>query len=358
MPDVAGDGRRRIHVSARSVVLVVAAIGLALVVRNVFERATRVMGWFAAAAVVAGLVYPVVEIVSRRIRRGLALLVVVLALVATVGGLVYAVIDDVRNELDHLQEVAPEAAQSIEESERFGEAARDFRLRERVEDFVEDLPERLAGGDTAEAIRSATTRGLAYFVAFILTIFLVLHGPRIAAGAVGLIEQPERRSYLTRVLRSAYERAWMYLLGTAGISMLTGLYAYIWCRIVDLPGATVLGIYVALAAIIPNVGVMVGALPLLLLSAGLEPESGWPFWLTLVFLLWQIVDVALLRRPLARRSIAVGPVVTTLVVMLGIDLYGIGGALVGFALAVFLVSVVDELAPTDEHALDLRAIPG
>jgi predicted PurR-regulated permease PerM len=356
MPNTEGDGRR-LHISARSVLLVVAAIGLALVVRNIFERATRVLGWFAAAAVVAGLVYPIVGLVSRYVRRGVALLVVVLVLIGTVGGLVYAAIGDVRNELDHLQEVAPEAAQSIEDSERYGDAARDFRLRERVESFVEDLPERLAGGDTAEAIRSATTRGLAYFVAFVLTLFLVLHGSRIVKGAAGLIETPSRREYAERVVRRAYERTWGYLLGTLGIALATGLYAYVWCRLADLPGATVLAIFVALASVIPHVGVMVGTLPLLLLSVGLDPASSWPVALFVVFLLWQVFDTAFLRRRLAHRSIAVGPVVTTLVVMLGVDLYGIGGALVGVALAVFVVAVVDELAPTDDHALDFRAIP-
>jgi predicted PurR-regulated permease PerM len=356
MPNDAGDGRR-LHVSVRSVVLVVASIGLALTVRNVFEKATRVLGWFAAAAVVAALVYPMVGLVSRYVRRGVALLLVVLVLLGTIGGVVYAAVGDVRRELDHLQEVAPEAAQRIEESDRYGEAARDFRLRERVESFVDQLPERLAGGETAEAIRSATTRGLAYFVAFVLTLFLVLHGPRIVGGGVGLIEAPARRAYVERVLRRAYQRSWRYLLGTLGIALATGLYAYVWARLADLPGATVLAIFVALTSIVPNVGVAVGALPLMLLALGLEPGSRWPLALAVVFVMWQVLDVAVLRRMLARRSIAIGPVVTTLVAMLGIDLYGIGGALVGLALAVFVVSVVDELAPTDEHAVDLRAIP-
>jgi predicted PurR-regulated permease PerM len=357
MPNDAGDGRR-LFVSARSVLLVVAAIGLALTVRNIFEKASRVLGWFVAAAVVAALVYPAVVLVSRYVRRGLALLIVVVVLVGTIGGVIYAAIGDVRRELDHLQEVAPEAAQRIEDSERYGEAARDFRLRERVEDFVEDLPERLAGGDTPEVIRSATTRGIAYFVSFILTLFLVLHGPRMVSGGLGQIRSRERRAYIERVLRRAYERAWRYLIGTIGIALLSGLYAYAWCRIADLPGAIVLAIFVALASVLPNVGIMIGAIPVVLLAAGVDPSSGWPFTLIALFALWQVIDVVVLRRRLARASIAIGPVVTTLVAMLGFDLYGIGGALVGVALAVFVVSVVDELAPTDEHAVDLSAITG
>jgi predicted PurR-regulated permease PerM len=357
-PNVDDGPRHTLHVSARSVLLVVAAIGLALVTRNIVEKSTRVLGWFAAASVVAALVYPLVGIVARYTRRGLALLLVVLALVGSAGWVGYAAIDEVRSELDHLQEVAPEAARRIEESERYGEAARDFRLEERVRDFVEALPERLAGGDTADVIRSATTRGLAYFVAFILTLFLVIHGPRLVSGGFTLIEAPSRRIELMAIAGRAYHRSVTYLLGTMAIAAASGLYAYVWCRIADLPGATVLAIFVALLSIIPNIGVVIGGLPILLLSFGLDPESGTTMMVLIALVAWQVVDVVFLRRRLVRRSIAIGPAITTVVVMLGVDLYGIGGALVGLALAVFVVALVDELAPTDAHDIDVRLLTG
>jgi predicted PurR-regulated permease PerM len=317
-----------------------------------------VLGWLAAASVVAALVYPLVNSLARFMRRGLALVVVVVLLLATVGSIVYAAVDDVRTEIDHLQEVAPDAAAQIEQSQRYGEAARDFHLRDRVQSFVDQLPERLAGGSGTEAIRSATTRGLAYFVAFILTLFLVLYGPHILRGALAQVGAPGRREYLTRVLTRAYARAWTYLVGSFLISVVTGFYAYAWCRAADLPGATVLAIFVALLALIPSVGTAIGSLPILLLAFGLEPDSAWTFVLALAFLGWQVFDVVVMRRMVNRRSIAVGPAVTVLVAMLGLDLYGIGGALVGFAYSVFVVAVVDELAPTDEHAVDLRSITG
>jgi predicted PurR-regulated permease PerM len=194
-------------------------------------------------------------------------------------------------------------------------------LSERVQSFVDELPKRLAGGDTAEVIRSATTRGLAYFVAFILTLFLVLHGPRMVRGGIGLIDPVERREYVHGVLARAYTRSWGYLLGTLGISLLTGAYAYAWCRLADLPGATVLAMTVALAAVVPNVGVMIGALPVLLLTAGLDPNSGWTLSLAVMFAFWQVLDVYVLRRHLNRRSITIGPVVTVLVVMLARPLW-------------------------------------
>ena len=39
--------------------------------------------------------------------------------------------------------------------------------------------------------------------------------------------------------------------------------------------------------------------------------------------------------------------------MVAFELYGLGGALYGIAAAVFVVSVLDELAPTDADTVDL-----
>jgi hypothetical protein len=57
------------------------------------------------------------------------------------------------------------------------------------------------------------------------------------------------------------------------------------------------------------------------------------------------------QRALENRSIHVGPVVSALAVMLGLESYGGGGAMVGFTLAVLLAAVADEFAPTDYDEL-------
>ncbi|HEV8297492.1 MAG TPA: AI-2E family transporter [Acidimicrobiales bacterium] len=355
MPGDDGDART-LNVRPRSVLIAVGLIGLALVARNAFTRSSRVFGWLAAATVAAALVIPAVELLSRWMRRGIALLLVLVVVGGTIGFVTYVAVDDVRHEIDRLQEVAPDAAQRIEESDRYGDTAREFRLRERVQGFVDDLPGRLAGGGNAAAvIRSATTRGLAYLAGVILTIFLIFHGPRIVHGGIAQIGDPARRTRVERVMRRAYERSWTYLVGTLGLAIAAGVWAFAWCRAASLPGASVLGIFVALLSIIPYVGVMVGGLPVILLALGLKPGS-WTVMLIAVLLLWQVFDAAVLRRQLVDRSIAIGPAVTTIIGALALDLYGIGGVLVGLAFAVYAIAVIDELAPTDADHLDVGVL--
>ncbi|HKA03317.1 MAG TPA: hypothetical protein VKD67_03280 [Acidimicrobiales bacterium] len=42
--------------------------------------------------------------------------------------------------------------------------------------------------------------------------------------------------------------------------------------------------------------------------------------------------------------------------MVAFELYGIGGALYGLAAVVFVMAVLDELAPTDADAIDLAEL--
>src|SRR5690606_4726857 len=172
------------------------------------------------------------------------------------------------------------------------------------------------------------------------------------------IEPEERRARVTKVLHRAYRRSWTYLVGTLATAAASGLYSYLWCRHADLPGATVLALFVALMSVIPFLGTMIGALPVVVLALGLDPGSSWAWVLLGAFAAWQVLEAAVLRSRLTRRSIAVGPAIIVIVAMLGIDLYGLGGALAGLALAVFAVSVLDGLAPTDDSAVDLTVITG
>src|SRR5204863_367531 len=85
-------------------------------------------------------------------------------LVGTLSAVGWGLVDDVQRETRRLQQAGPERARELESSERFGDLARDLRLAERTDRFLQDLPQRLRGGSTAEALRAAATRGVAFLV--------------------------------------------------------------------------------------------------------------------------------------------------------------------------------------------------
>ncbi|MEX2659922.1 MAG: hypothetical protein WD232_09500, partial [Acidimicrobiales bacterium] len=209
-PTEDGAGRGTIQFTATSAALLVLALLAALVLRNVFAAAHRVLGWGAASTVVAIMLKPPIDWLSRFVPKVVAVLVAGATIAAVAGALLYGIFGDLEAETRTLQRRGPAAASRLEGREdRIGEIARDLRLVERAEDAFEGLEARF--GIDPETIASAVGTAPSYFVCFILTIFLVLYGPRIVEGAVDQIGDVRRRQRVEHVLLAGVERGRGYL---------------------------------------------------------------------------------------------------------------------------------------------------
>src|SRR5688572_7507406 len=159
---MAQSARRVLRLSPWSLVRAVAMLGATVALLGILGASTRVIGWLLAATVLAGLFHPLVQALDDHLPRGVALAAVVLGAIAIVGGIAYAVVNEITDQVQELQRAVPAAARELERSERFGETARELDLAKRARSFVEELPERLRGGDVQTALRSAATRGVAF----------------------------------------------------------------------------------------------------------------------------------------------------------------------------------------------------
>jgi len=333
----------RLRITPRSAVVAVALFGAALALVRILMASQRVIGWVLAAAAIAALLYPMVTTLSRRMPRGLAVAIVALATVGSVSVVVYGAVDGIVREMGHLEDAAPRRIAELERSERFGEIARDFELRQRVERLVGSAPERLRGGTPADALRSAATRGVAFLATAVLTLFFLLHGPEIAAAAARQVHDPERRATLERVGYRAYVRAFGYTRRTIGMAAVAGLLAYLLARAADVPGPAPLALWAGMWDVVPFLGAIVGTLPIVVLAAAVDPSKG--VLLAGIFIGYQIFESTVLQRRVERRTLRVGPFLTVTAGFAGLELYGIGGALLVLLAVVLAVAVADELAP-------------
>lgn len=334
----------RLRITPRSAVTAVALFGFTLALLGMVTASRRVLGWMVAAATIAGILHPLVTRVARRLPRGLAVAVVVLTTLVTVGLAAYRVVDDIRDQTDRLRTSAPAAARRLERDDgRLAELAREAKLAERTQRFVDDVPERLRGGTPAQALRSAATRGVAYLATGILSIFFLLHGPKLAAGASRQIRNPATRARLERVAGAAFTRGFGYARGTLGMAMLAGGAGYGVASAADIPGAAPLGLWMALWDVVPYFGALIGALPIVILGGIGDPERG--IILAVVFLVYEALETFLAQRRLERSTVRVGPFLTTVGAFAGLELYGLGGAVLAIVAVALTVAALDEVAP-------------
>lgn len=338
--------RERLRISPRSAVVAVALFGALLIGMRIISQSERVIGWILAAGAAAGLLHPYVAVLEKKIPRGVAVLLVGLFSVGSGAAITYVLVHGIVREYNEIRVAAPERARELEERGRFREAFHDAHLAERVESIVEEAPNRLRGGTPAEAIRSAATRGIAFLATAVLALFFMMHGPVLAANAALQIHPPSRRARVARVATAAFHRGFGYARGTLAMSMLAGLVAWGLASMADVPGPAPLGLWVALWNVVPVIGTAIGALPIVALAAIDSPSKG--IALAVVFLAYQLAEWLMLQRWIERRTVHLGPFATVVAGFAGLELYGVGGALMLLLAVTLIVAALDELAPPED----------
>lgn len=331
-----------LRISPRSAVAAVALLGVALALLRLLAASQRVIGWVLAAAAVAGLLQPMVSRLSQRLPRGAAVAVVAVASLAFVGVLTYGVVQSLVRETHHLQEDVPRAAARLEHGGRFSGAARDFHLAARAKRFVDDVPERLRGGTPADALRAAATRGVAFLATAVLSLFFLLHGPRIAGAAARQVTDDDRRQRLEGVASRAYARAFGYARGTIAMATLLGAVTYVMAVAAGVRAPAPLAVWAALWDTVPLLGVVVGSAPLIVLAGVGAPERA--IGLAAFFLAYQALEAAALQPMVERRTLRVGPFLTVAAGVIGLELYGLGGVLLVPLAVTFGLAVADEVS--------------
>jgi predicted PurR-regulated permease PerM len=328
-----------VRLSPQGAITIVATLVGLIVARRIFVAAHRPLSWAAAAAIAAVLLDPVVDHLALRIRRVPAVLLTFLVLGTAGVGTTYLVFDEVQTALGRLETAAPEAATTVEAREdRLGELARDGHLVERVDSFVEVLRQRVTGGE--DVLRSTAGTAPTYLVGAILTVFLLTYGPQIAGAALAQHPSAERRRRIDEVVTAAIAHTRRAVLLTVAVALLLGLAATAVAQWLELPAPSALGFVVGVMALLPHVGLVVGSIPLLLLTVGFR-SGAMAITLAVVVLLLQALDSLLMRPWIARRSVHIGLLVPWVVVLLAYAVYGIGAAAYGLVVAVFVLALLD-----------------
>ncbi len=326
----------RLHVGFGTALLIVLAVGAALLLINAAGAASQPLGWALACATVALLVQPVINWLAQHMRRGFAVLLTLLGLLVLLAGAWIGVATTVADNVNTLSDLAPEAAAELEAEH---EIAREFRLEERVTAFVTELEQDL--GQTAQLRRSTSTAST-YVVTGVLTIFFIIWGERLAAGAVQQVRDERRRRTVETVAATALRNWRAYTLRALGETIAVTLTFWLALSLLDVPAPFVLALIIGVFAVVPFVGIVLGAIPALLFAA---TES-----LTTSVAVAGIVAIAVVIERFAVRGrvrasgVYVGPALPLIVGLVGFELYGPGGSIYGVLLLILGISIADQVA--------------
>jgi predicted PurR-regulated permease PerM len=341
MPSRTGDWEaQRVRFSAASVALLVAALAATLIVRNVFLAAHQPLGWAVAAATAALVLGSIAAWYARAMRYGFAVLLTLVTVLVVAGALVGGVVPELQRGAERLTEILPEAAAGLEDHGRFGNVARDLQLADRVDDAVADLDQRISA---QAALEGAVGTAPSFALTGILTAFFLLWGARFATGLQRQVADDDQRERLSAMALDALATGRTYILLTVAQAFVLGTVVALASRWAGLPAPIALGLSVGVLSLVPYLGVLLGAVPLLLVAAASEP--GWKtILLALLVVGLQAASAAFNRAVVQPRSLRVGPAPIVIAALVAFEVYGFGGVAVALALVVFGFALLDAAA--------------
>ena len=216
-----------------------------------------------------------------------------------------------------------------------------YHLSERLQQASSRLPD-LAIGKIPSITAGAGSVIANTLTVAVLTIYFLLGlerghsaGQRIVAG-----EHADRNS---RILDESLERIGGYVSGNIFISIIAGTLAFLVLEILGVPFAAALGVWVAIADLIPGVGAMIGAVVCVIVA--LFSSIGDGIAIAVYFIVYQRVENYLILPRVMTKAIDLSAPAVIITLLIGSSLAGLAGALIALPIAAALKVIVRELWP-------------
>ena len=223
------------------------------------------------ASFIAVLLNPLVVALQRwKIkRRGLAVAVVVIWGVLVFFGLALAFGYPLANGITHLAQDLPRYVSDTEHGRGWlGHLVRRYHIQQWVTSNVPKLVN-LGQGLTKPALtlgKGALTLVVALFTIFILVLLLLLEGPKMRTGLLGMMS-PERAERWSRIAGQVNRSVTGYMLGNFLTSLIAGLVVFVTLLILGVPFAFLWALWVALVDFLPMIGGALAGIPTVLFAA-------------------------------------------------------------------------------------------
>ena len=339
---------------------ILAVIGLVLatgVALWLFVRLARIEALLVVAAFFAVVLNPVVELVQRRLhlRRGFAVAVVFLVVFGALGAMLYAFISPI---VDQGQKFADDYPRLVREAKAgkgpVGGIVKRYELDDKLDENrlkINDQFSKFGGGafNVAKSVAAAIAAGLTVIVAALL---MILYGPDMLSSALGMLSPP-RRTRVQAVLRDCSRALTGYVFGNFLISIIAGVTSFVALLIFGVPFSGVLALWVGFADLIPLVGATLGAIPAVLVAFLHSTTAG--IAVLIFFIAYQQFENHVLQVQIMARTVQINQLVVLVSILVGVELFGLLGALLAIPAAGVIQVIVRDL--WDNHRNRLKDEP-
>jgi predicted PurR-regulated permease PerM len=343
---MAGTGMSAADVTTRVVlrtVLVVVSVVLTLYVLYLLRKP---LGWIVIAAFLAVAMSGPVNLLERWLRRGFAIVIAYLGLLAIPILLAAILVPPIVNGVNDLAAKAPEYAAEaqdfVQKNKQLNKLEQDYGVISQLEAQAKKLPTKAgtAAGtlkDVGLGVVNSIFQGVTILI---LSIFMVANGRSWVSRLIAF-HPPERAMRLERAADRIARAVGNYVGGAVAQATIAGVTSFVVMKILGIPFAGPLAVLVGIADLIPLVGATIAAVIVGIVTLFADFPID-----TIIWVIWAIVyqqlENTVIQPQIQRRAVDLNPFVVLVSVLFGSTLFGVPGALLAIPAAASLQIAVTE----------------
>jgi predicted PurR-regulated permease PerM len=328
---------------------------LALLALWALARASgKVLLIFMVAAVIALILNPAVAFLQRRSRlpRGLAVLAVYLAFFLTLAGIGLLLANPISNQVrtftKNLPQIRDEANKRIATLQNeLNQQGFHLDLVKQGKTALQSIEAKVAksagklvsfGGALVTEIANAI---FDLVLVFVLSVYMLLYGQRIGALVRRVMPDGDGTradDYPHLVQRAVSRYVGGQLLFSIVMGASAGLALYVFGLLGIFPDGRkyglALGVFYGVMELVPYVGPILGAIPAVLIALFTNPISA--VWVVLLFIALQQLEGHVVAPQIFGHTLRINPLLVIFALLIGLQLYGVVGALVALPIAAVL----------------------
>ncbi|TIC84040.1 AI-2E family transporter [Nocardioides sp. GY 10127] len=286
---------------------------------------------------------PAVELLERRgLRRGLAVLLVIVAVLAAFAAFVFALVPVITDQVTAIGQNVPGWIDQLESNQQIRDLNDEYDILTKVQDFVTggSFLSSIFGGVLGVGIAIVGALANVFFVVVLTLYFLA--SMKATKQALYQLAPASRRDRVSRLGDRVLASVGGYVAGAFVVALCAGLSSLIFFFVVGLSDyAVALAFVVALLDVIPMVGATLGAVVVTLIGFAVDPSIG--IACLIFYLVYQQVENYFIYPRVMSRSVDVPGVVTVIAALVGGALLGVVGALLAIPTASALLMLTREV---------------
>ncbi len=324
----------------RAILATVAVVVAVWMAGKLIYRLRDVLLLMIVAGFVALLLNPLVLAMQRWgvRRRGLAVAVVTVWGLLVFAGLAVAFGYPLANGISHLAGDLPSYVRQVQHGQGWlGHLVRRYHVQTWVQHNAPKLTS-LGQGLAKPALtlgKGAITLVIALLTIFVLVLLLLLEGPKMRAGVLGIMTEARAERY-SLIAREVNRSVTGYMLGNFLTSLIAGLVVFFTLLLLGVPFPFLWALWVALVDFLPMIGGALAGIPTVLFAAGHSLTAG--IITLVVFIAYTQIENHVLNPVVMSRTVRVNPLLVLVSILVGASLGSwIGGTFGAFVAALLAI---------------------